>query len=117
MSAAAQATAVWEQRFRAPIAFLPEWSPAAPERCVYASNEAGVWQLYAWDTTTGERRQVTDNAVGVVDGMPTFDGEGIVWFEDETGDESGRWLVQPFAGGEARAFLDDVPSGWNEGLA
>ena len=111
------AAAPWEQRFRAPVSFLPEWSPLAPERAVYASNESGVWQVHAWDVTTGERRQVTDHPVGVIDGTPTLDGEGIVWFQDETGDESGGWLVQPFAGGETRALLEGVPHGWSEGVA
>src|SRR5207244_4236381 len=36
---------------------------------------------------------------------------------DETGDESGRWLVQPFDGGETRPFLEGIPHGWSEGLA
>jgi pimeloyl-ACP methyl ester carboxylesterase len=117
MSVAERVTAAWERRFRAPISSLPAWSPAAPDRCTYASSEAGVWQLYTWEPSTGQRRQVTESVVGVIDGTPTFDGEGILWFDDETGDESGRWLVQPFAGGEARAFLEDVPHGWNEGLA
>src|SRR6266571_5131677 len=117
MSVAEQAVAVWERRVRAPISFLPEWSPSAPDRCVYASNEAGVWQLYAWVPATGERRQVTDSAVGVIDGTLTVDAKGILWFEDETGDESGRWVVQPFAGGETQAFLEGVPAGWNEGLS
>jgi dipeptidyl aminopeptidase/acylaminoacyl peptidase len=112
-----QAVAVWERRLRAPISFLPEWSPSAPDRCVYASNEAGVWQLYAWEPATGERRQVTESAIGVIDGTPTLDGEGILWFEDETGDESGRWVVQPFSGGETKAFLEGAPDGWNEGLS
>jgi len=117
MSVAEQSIAVWERRFRAPISFLPEWSPSAPGRCVYASNEAGVWQLFAWETSSGERRQVTESVVGVIDGTPTFDGEGVLWFEDETGDESGRWLRQQFSGGETRAFLDGVRHGWSGGLA
>jgi dipeptidyl aminopeptidase/acylaminoacyl peptidase len=107
----------WEKRFRAPLSFLPEWSTHAPERAVYASNESGVWQVHTWDIGSGTRRQVTDNPVGVTDGTPTLDGEGILWFQDETGSEAGRWLVQPFAGGETRPFLDGVPHGWNEGLA
>src|SRR5256714_2428585 len=111
------ATVGWEQRVRAPVSFLPAWSPSAPDRCVYASNESGVWQVYAWDAGAGERRQVTSSPVGLIDGVPTVDGEGILWFEDATGDESGRWLVQPFAGGETRAFLEGVPHGWSEGLA
>jgi len=107
----------WERRFRVPVSFLPQWSPAAPDRVAYASSEDGVWQVHAWDVGSGSRRRVTDNPVGVIDGTPTLDGEGIVWFEDETGSEAGRWLVQPFDGGDTSAFLDDVPHGWNEGLA
>jgi pimeloyl-ACP methyl ester carboxylesterase len=107
----------WERRFRAPVSLLPEWSPHAPERAVYASNEPGIWQVQAWDIATGGRRQVTDHSVGVIDGAPTLDGEGVLWFEDETGSEAGRWLVQPFAGGETRPFLDGVPHGWSGGLA
>ena len=107
----------WEQRFRAPVSLLPEWSPHAPERVVYASNESGVWQVHAWDVATGERRRVTDHPVGVVDGTPTLDGEGVIWFQDESGDESGRWLVQRFAGGEIHPLLEGVQHGWSEGLA
>jgi dipeptidyl aminopeptidase/acylaminoacyl peptidase len=108
---------VWEQRFRTAVSFLPEWAPAAPRNAVYVSNESGVWQVHAFDTETGERRQVTNHPVGLVDAVPTFDGEGILWFQDESGDESGRWHMQPFAGGETSLFLDGVPHGWSEGLA
>ncbi len=117
MASTTQTTELWEQRFRAPVSFLPEWSPLAPDRAVYASNESGVWQVHTWDVATGERRQVTDHPVGVVDGTPTLDGEGVVWFQDESGDESGRWFVQPFAGGESRPLLEGIPHGWSEGLA
>jgi len=64
----------------------------------------------------GERRQVTDSLVGVIDGGADTRREGIVWFEDETGDESGRWVVQPFSGGETRAFLEGCPT-LDEGLS
>ncbi|MGH3134681.1 MAG: S9 family peptidase [Gaiellaceae bacterium] len=107
----------WERRFRAPVSFLPEWSPEAPDRVVYASNESGIWQLHAWDAAADTRRQVTDHPVGVVDGTTTLDGEGVLWFHDETGDESGSWRIEPFGGGDSRPFLERVPIGWNEGLA
>ena len=107
----------WEQRFRAPVVSLPEWSPIAPDRLVFASTESGVWQVHAWDRVTGMRRKVTDHPVGLTDGAPTLDGEGVLWFQDETGDESGRWMVQPFHGGETRPFLEGVPHGWSNGLA
>jgi len=107
----------WEQRFRAPVSFLPEWSPHAPDRVVFASNQSGVWQVHAWDAATGTRRQVTDHSVGVIDGTPTLDGQRVIWFQDESGDESGHWLVQAFGGGETRALLAGIPHGWSEGLA
>ena len=43
--------------------------------------------------------------------------EGVLWFQDESGDESGRWHLQPFHGGETTLFLEGVPHGWSEGLA
>ena len=107
----------WEQRFRAPVSFFPEWSPHAPDRVVLASNQSGVWQVHSWDAASGKRRQVTDHPVGVIDGTPTLDGGGVVWFQDESGDESGSWFVQPFAGDGVRAFLEGIPHGWSEGLA
>ena len=110
-------TAAWERRFRAPAAWLPEWSPHEPDRVVFPSTESGVWQLWAWDLATGNRHRVTDHPVGVTDGTVTLDGEGVLWFHDETGDESGQWMLEPFHGGERRPFLDDVPRGWSGGLA
>jgi pimeloyl-ACP methyl ester carboxylesterase len=107
----------WERRFRAALTFFPDWSNRAPDRAVYASNDSGVWQVHAWDVAAGTRRRVTDHPVGLLDGKPTLDGEGVLWFQDETGDESGQWLVQPFHGGETRPFLEGVPHAWSEGLA
>jgi dipeptidyl aminopeptidase/acylaminoacyl peptidase len=108
---------LWEQRFRAPVTLFPEWSRLAPDRVVYASTESGIWQLHALDLATGRRRQVTDHPVGLVDGVPSLDGEWVLWFEDETGAEAGRWRRQPFAGGPTEPFLPDTPFGWSLGLA
>ena len=107
----------WELRFRTPVSFLPEWSPSAPRNAVYVSNESGIWQVHAFDPETDQRRQVTNHPVGLVDAVPALDGESVLWFQDESGDESGRWHVQPFHGGDTTPFLDGVPHGWNEGLA
>jgi dipeptidyl aminopeptidase/acylaminoacyl peptidase len=107
----------WERRFRAPVLSMPDWSPHAPDRLVYTSSETGIWQVHAWDRETGLRRCVTDHPVGLPDGLPTLDGEGVLWFQDETGDESGQWLVQPFAGGSVAPLVEGLPHGWNQGLA
>jgi len=107
----------WEQRFRAPRVSFPHWARDAPERLALASNESGAWQVYAWDRATGARRQVTDDPIGVADGAVTPDGNGVVWFHDSTGDEVGRWMIEPFDGGEQRPLVQGVPDAWTTGLA
>lgn len=107
----------WERRFRAPIRTFPAWSPHAPDRLVFSSNESGSDQAYTHDLAAGTTRQASDEAVGVYDGWPTADGSGVVWFSDPDGAEAGRFVVQPFAGGEVRDLLDGVPVGWPGGLA
>jgi acetyl esterase/lipase len=99
------------------VTLFPEWSPHACDRLVFASNESGIWQLHTFDLATGARHRVTEHPVGLMDGVPTLDGEGVLWFRDETGAEAGRWVRQPFAGGPAEPFLPDLPFGWSMGLA
>ena len=86
----------WERRFRAPILSLPAWAADDPERMILGSTESGSYQLYAWDRRAGVRRQVTFDPVGILDGRPTADGTGVVWFHDATGAETGAWVVAPF---------------------
>ena len=108
----------WEGRFRAPVLSFPAWAAEAPDRMVLASTESGSYQLHTWDRETGRRRQVTSDRVGVLDGRPTRDGTGVLWFRDETGAETGTWVVAPFdEPGAATPLLAGLPEGWSEGLA
>jgi len=107
----------WERRFRAPTLSMPDWPTRAPDRIGYEGTESGIWQVHVWDPVTGMRRQVTDHPVGVITGSFDVDGAHVLYWQDETGDESGRWFAQPFEGGEPRPFLEGVPPGWNEGFA
>ena len=84
----------WERRFRAPILSFPAWSESQPDRLVLASTESGSYQLHAWDRATGRRRQVTHDPVGVLEGRPTRDGTGVIWFRDETGAETAVSVMQ-----------------------
>jgi len=95
--------AAWRRRFRAARTTLPEWADNAPDRLIYGSNESGTWELYAWDRTSGEKRQITQRREGTLNGAIDRPGKHICWFDDTDGDEFGRWVVQPFDGGAAQA--------------
>ena len=110
-------TPTWERRFRAPQISYPDWSVHAPDRIAYESTESGVWQLHVVDLPTGRRRRVTDHPVGVIAGAWSPDGTQICWWQDDSGDESGRWYAQPFGGGDSRPLLRGIDPGWSEGIA
>ncbi|MET8952696.1 prolyl oligopeptidase family serine peptidase [Streptomyces sp. NPDC004393] len=93
----------WEKRFRAPRVSLPDWAEDAPHRALFVSNATGTYELYAWDRTTGEQRQVTDRPNGTTDGALSPDGEWIWWFDDTDGDEFGIWRRQRFTPGASGA--------------
>ena len=58
----------WEDRFRAPRISLPDWAREAPDRCVYAGNLTGTFELYTWDRSTREHRQATSRDNGTTEG-------------------------------------------------
>ncbi|WP_311765103.1 S9 family peptidase [Streptomyces zingiberis] len=107
----------WELRFRAPRAGLPEWAEDAPDRSLFVSNATGVFELYAWDRSTGAQRQVTDRPNGTTDGVLTPDGEWIWWFADTDGDEFGVWMRQPFHGGKDEPAVPGLAPSYPSGLA
>ncbi|QES49365.1 S9 family peptidase [Streptomyces venezuelae] len=107
----------WEKRFRAPRVSLPEWAEDAPDRSLFVSNATGTYELYAWDRTTGTRRQATDRPNGTTDGTLSPDGEWIWWFSDTDGDEFGTWVRQPFEGGEDLPATPGLEPSYPAGLA
>src|SRR6266566_4701009 len=108
---------LWERRFRAPKMTLPHWSRNAPDRAVFASNESGVWQVHSWNVATGERRKISDHPVGVTQGYASLDGDEVLFWQEDTGDETGRWLRQAFEGGDSGPLFEGLPVGWSDGVA
>ena len=90
---------------------------AAPDHLAVISTEDGSSQAWAWDLATGERRRVSEGGVGAEEVHLSADGETVVWWLDPTGDERGRWMASPFAGGLARPLLPDVPDAWMAGIS
>ncbi|MBI2940540.1 MAG: S9 family peptidase [Chloroflexi bacterium] len=109
--------AAWRRRFRAARLSLPSWARDEPERLLYASNASGKWELSVWDRRTTVHRQVTDRPAGTMHGELDPTGEWIWWFDDDTGNEIGRWVAEPFAAGERVAVAPDVPPAYSAGLA
>ncbi|MBA9001947.1 prolyl oligopeptidase family serine peptidase [Thermomonospora cellulosilytica] len=107
----------WKARFRAARVTLPGWAFDAPHRSVYRSNATGTWEIYAWDRTTGERRQVTDRPNGTWMGGVDPTGEWIWWFADTDGDEFGVWMRQPFGGGPDEPAVPGLEPAYPSGLA
>ena len=106
----------WRKRFRAPRTTLPMWADDAPERLVYAANHTGKWELFAWDRAADSHVQLTDRREGTLEGQIGPRGESVWWFDDTDGDELGRWVVQPFAGGERSIVADELGRFYSTGL-
>ena len=106
----------WQQRFTATELSLPRWADGAPHRLAFISTESGVRQVWSLDRTTGERRQVSNDEVGVEHVLVAPDGR-IVWWFDAVGDEKGHWVAVPFGGGEPVPLVAGVPTGWSMGVA
>ncbi len=118
MNQASVDEAPWRRRFRATRISLPIWARDEPERCLYRSNGSGVTELYAWDRRAGTHRQVTSRRFGTTSGELDPSGTLVWWFDDDHGNELGRWRVEPFSGGApAPAVPDAVPVGYQAGLA
>jgi dienelactone hydrolase len=99
----------WRQRFRATDIHWAVIAKQNPERGLVCTNKDGIYQLYAWDVTTNELRQVTDQPAGVMLGMISSDGKHIYFLKDEGGNEIGHFVRVPFSGGEAEDISPDLP--------
>ncbi len=107
----------WKVRFTAPRVARLAWAADAPDRLGLVSNEAGSWQAWALDLATGDRRQVSRSTVGAEEVHMLPDGSGVVWWDDATGSERGRWMVTPFEGSKPTPQIPEQPDGCASGLS
>lgn len=99
----------WKQRYRLPIIASSAIARAFPDRGVVVTNRSGVYQIHAWDTTTGDLHQVTHSPTGTVFGGISPDGRYIYYLKDEGGAELGHFVRIPFEGGEPEDLTPDMP--------
>jgi dipeptidyl aminopeptidase/acylaminoacyl peptidase len=101
--------ALWKRRFRAERILWSMPAEERPERGLAVSNRSGQYQLYAWEVPTGELRQVTDRAEGVIWGFIDPPGRHVYFLDDTGGNEIGHLVRVPFAGGEAEDVTPSLP--------
>ncbi len=94
----------WQRRFTAPQVGFPAWNDSAPDHLAFVSNESGIWQAWSADRASGGRRRVTDESVGVEEVMVAPDGR-LVWWQDDVGDETGRWMSATPDGSDAHPLV------------
>ncbi|MFE7488589.1 alpha/beta hydrolase family protein [Kitasatospora sp. NPDC057541] len=88
----------------------PGFAALAADRAVETRLVDDRWQAVAWDLGTGRRRVVTDRPGGVHLSEIEPDGGAIWWFDADAAGE-GRWLREPFAGGEPGGEADGGTAG------
>ncbi len=112
----------WRARFDAIRIGLPDPARDRPDRALYVSNSTGRYELNTWDVTADLHQQATSRPDGTVHGELSADGADLWWFDDDAGDEFGRWRRQPFgaAADGAGSVVDALPGvsrGYSAGLA
>jgi dienelactone hydrolase len=107
----------WTLRFTHPTIEQVAWPATRSDRVAAVTTEDGSVQAWAWDLRSDERRRVSSGGVGAEEVHVTPDGDDVVWWLDEVGDERGRWIVSPFDGREARPLLPGFHDGWAMGLS
>ncbi|MHB1500403.1 MAG: alpha/beta fold hydrolase [Candidatus Dormibacteria bacterium] len=96
---------------------MPRWAREQPDRLVYSSSRGGTWQGWTWELARGEHRRLTQGPVGNRTADISPDGESVIWFDDDTGDELGGWRTRNFLGGGTRDLVPGAPPSWESGLA
>ena len=116
----------WEQRVRAPqlmsfslIGPAVSWAADRSDSGVLLATLSGRAEVYAFDATEhpGRLTQVTDRAQGTTGASMTRDGSAAFWFDDEAGDEVGRWQRQSIDDGSVVALLPSLTPSYTGGIA
>ena len=108
---------LWKRRFTVPTVSEVRWATEAPDRLGVISTEDGSSQAWAWELGTDRRTMASLAGVGAEEVHMLPDGSGVVWWQDATGDERGRWMVTPFEGGAPNPVVPGLADGWMMGVS
>ena len=85
----------WKRRFRA-SRYLFQIAEDNPDRVLVASNETGMFELYALDIRNNTMSQVTRRPSGTIFGKVSPDGSHVYYVDDKLGNETGHVVRVPF---------------------
>jgi len=92
------------------------WSTADPNLLALVSTLGGAAQVWTHDLRTEGWERLSQEPIGVDQGVWALSDGRFAWWRDGTGDERGR-LVGAASGGVPEPILPDLPDGWLTGLA
>ena len=101
--------APWKRRFRAWRVNGSGIAVNNPARGLAMSNRSGLTQAYAWDTETGELRQLTDRPTGLAVAYLDPAGEWVYFLDDDHGNELGHISRIPWQGGDVEDLTPEAP--------
>src|SRR6267142_24158 len=110
----------WKRRFRAPRLMFPSWARDDADHLLFLSNAGGKFEVHTWDRRTGEQRRLTDRSEGTGYRVPARlepSGQRVWWFDDQKGNELGRWVRQSFGGDEVEQLTPGLEPSYSAGLA
>src|SRR5512135_2408033 len=99
----------WKRRFRLPTLLWTAVARSFPTRGLAVTNQSGVYQLYAWQVSTGELRQLTYSPAGKLWGSISPDGRFVYFHDDREGNEIGHLARVSFEGGEYQDITPSLP--------
>lgn len=101
--------APWRQRYRAPKILWAQLASQNPANGLVCTDRDGIFQLYAWDTITGDLQCLTDAPAGIVEGVISADGHWVYYHLDQQGNEIGHFVRIPFDGGSEESLTPQMP--------
>jgi dipeptidyl aminopeptidase/acylaminoacyl peptidase len=101
--------APWKQRTRVAYIFMAHAAKCNPARGLVIHNQSGSQQVYAWETASGELRQLTTRGCNTLVSWISPNGQHIYFLNDEQGNEQGHLTRIPFEGGEFEDVTPHLP--------
>jgi dienelactone hydrolase len=101
--------ALWKQRIEAAFILRAHAARSNTARGLVVHDKSGSFQIYAWETTSGELRQMTNRSSNTLVGWISPNAQHIYFLDDQGGNELGHLTRVPFEGGDFEDVTPNLP--------